>query len=56
MCVQGAIAYKAIEALAKFMKIFTKKRMGMKRKSFSKEWVGVNVTAKRASPVPASFD
>jgi hypothetical protein len=31
-----------MEALGKFMKAFNKKRIEMKRKSFLKEWGGVN--------------
>jgi hypothetical protein len=31
-----------MEALGKFMKVFNKKRIEMKRKSFKKEWGGVN--------------
>jgi hypothetical protein len=33
---------KAVEALGKIIKIFTKKEMEKKRKSFYKEWVGVS--------------
>jgi hypothetical protein len=41
---RGALASdnKVMEALGKFIKVFNKKRIEIKRKSFQKEWGGVN--------------